>query len=406
MLAKFAATDFLQVVVLLATRQRRLEHLDANPDDEKAPPVSCKRRDILRLDLADYRKWADLATEAVLRVVPFLHGEHIFRARDVPYATQVVPLASIFAVLGDKADDHGVRQLLRQWYWCGVLGEMYGGTTETRFANDLQDVVGWVAAEDDEPRTLRDAQFQAERLLTLRSRNSAAYKGLFAIQMKRGARDFRTGNPIDVYAYFEDAVDIHHIFPQKWCRENEIPMSIADCVVNKTAIDAKTNKRIGGAAPSKYLKKIESGAKIESQELDSILQSHDIDPVSLRQDDLPTFFNKRFERLLKQIQEAMGKPVNRIADHSESPFRAEEPGEAEHQASVGVRELIAADESKVVEFKSTGRKNVVTGEKDPAIEWSVVKSIAGFMNSSGGTLLVGVSNDREVVGIEGDFEFV
>jgi hypothetical protein len=51
-----------------------------------------------------------------------------------------------------------------------------------------------------EPRTVRDAQFQAERLLTLRSRNSAAYKGLYALQMKRGGRDFRTGNPIDVHA--------------------------------------------------------------------------------------------------------------------------------------------------------------------------------------------------------------
>ncbi len=153
--------------------------------------------------------------------------------------------------------------MLRQWYWCGVFGEMYGGSTETRFANDLHDVVPWVVREGEEPRTVRDAQFQADRLLTLRSRNSAAYKGLFAIQMKRGARDFRTGNAIDVHAYFDDAVDIHHIFPQKWCSEHGYPINIFDSVVNKTAIDAKTNKRIGGAAPSKYPKRIESGAKIE-----------------------------------------------------------------------------------------------------------------------------------------------
>lgn len=56
-LKKFAATDFLQIVALLSTRERRLDWLLANPEDEKAPPVSCKRKDILHLDLADYRKW-------------------------------------------------------------------------------------------------------------------------------------------------------------------------------------------------------------------------------------------------------------------------------------------------------------------------------------------------------------
>ena len=273
-----------------------------------------------------------------------------------------------------------------------------------RFAMDLPDVVNWIQADGPEPRTVRDAQFQADRLLTLRSRNSAAYKGLFAIQMKRGARDFRTGNAIDVHAYFDDAIDIHHIFPQKWCGENDIPMSIADSVVNKTAIDAKTNQKIGGIAPSKYLRRVESGAKVQPGELDVILQSHDIDPVALREDDLPTFFNKRFERLLKQIQEAMGKPVNRSADGSESPFKNPETEDAD--GLQGVLALIGADESKVVEFKSTGRRSTRTGEKDPDVEWAVLKSIAGFMNTSGGTLLVGVSNDRDIVGIEEDFEFV
>jgi hypothetical protein len=403
-LARFAATDLLQIVTLLATRERRLDHLASNPEDDRAPAISCKRRDILRLELPDYRKWADAATDAVERVVPFLHGEHIFSGRDIPYATQVVPLAAIFATLGQSAEDHGVRQLLRQWYWCGVFGEMYGGSTETRFALDLQDVVVWVEQDAPEPRTVREAQFQAERLLTLRSRNSAAYKGLFAIQMKRGARDFRTGNAIDIHAYVDDAIDIHHIFPKIWCQKAGIAMSIADGVINKTAIDARTNKRIGGLAPSKYLKRIESAAHIDSNELDSILQSHDIDPVALRQDDFPSFFNKRFERLLKQIQEAMGKPVNREADASESPFRDPVTEAADAVKALGL--LISDGESKVVEFKATGRRSLHTDDKDAGVEWAVVKSIAGFMNASGGTLLVGVNNEGKVVGINGDYEFV
>ena len=37
-----------------------------------------------------------------------------------------------------------VKQKLLRWYWSGVLGEVYGGASENRFAMDIQDVVSWV----------------------------------------------------------------------------------------------------------------------------------------------------------------------------------------------------------------------------------------------------------------------
>lgn len=404
-LSRFEETDFLQVVSLLATYERRRQAVEANPEAEKLPAVSCKRKDILRLPLAEYEEWADAAQKAVERVVPFLHTEHIFKAKDLPYPTQIVPLAAILAVLGDRAESHGIRQSLRRWFWCGVFGEMYGGSTETRFALDIQDVVAWVVDGDSaEPRTIRDAQFQADRLLTLSSRNSAAYKGLYALQMKRGGRDFRTGNPIDVHAYFDDNIDIHHIFPRKWCDANGVSNGLTNCVVNKTAIDAHTNRRIGGNAPSVYLERIENNEGISPHELDAIVRSHDADPSLLREDDFESFFRSRFERLVKQIEEAMGKAANRAPDLTDNPFI--DPETDPERLREHVERLIEAGESRVVEFKSTARKNLHTGNQDPSIEWAVLKTLAGFMNASGGTLLVGVSDDGSTVGIEEDFAFV
>ena len=47
---------------------------------------------------------------------------------------------------------------------------------------------------------MQSAQFQAERLLTLRTRRSAAYKGLYALQMKQGSRNFaRKDGPREVF---------------------------------------------------------------------------------------------------------------------------------------------------------------------------------------------------------------
>ncbi len=232
--------------------------------------------------------------------------------------------------------------------------EMYGGAAETRFAGDLEDCIAWIEDIEDDaggvpPRTVQAAQFQAERLLTLRTRNSAAYKGLYALQMKQGARDFKTGRTIDIYAYIEDAIDIHHVFPRHWCASHGVEWWIADCIVNKTALDAHTNRRVGGNAPSLYLSRIDSGDRIEPHVLDGFLRSHDIDPVALRRDDFAQFFNQRFESLIRHAERAMGKPVNRRPGRDESPF-AEQDVDIEQ----GVRSLLDGGESAVVEFKSTG----------------------------------------------------
>ena len=403
LLARVDATSFLQIVTLLATYHGRQSHLQAHPEDDKAPAVSCKRREVLRLRLHDYRRWADVAERGLLRAVPFLHNHHIFRYRYLPYATQLVPLGAIFGWMKDRAESYSSQQRLAQWFWCGVLGEMYGSAAETRFANDLEDCIAWIDAPADSaiPRTVQAAQFQAERLLTLRTRNSAAYKGLYALQMKQGARDFRTGQPIDIHAYMDDAIDIHHVFPWKWCVNHKIESKVADCIVNKAALDAHTNRRLGGNAPSIYLPRIESGDGIEPHVLDGFLRSHDIDPGALRRDDFAQFFNQRFESLLRHAERAMGKPVNRRPDRDESPFA--EQGSAVDQ---GVRLLIEGGESVVVEFKATARRNLHTKAPDPAITWAVIKTIAAFMNTHGGTLLIGIDDHGQPVGIEADYPVV
>ena len=217
--------------------------------------------------------------------------------------------------------------------------------------------------------------------------------------MKRGGRDFRTGETIDAKAYAADSIDIRHIFPQKWCATNGIDGAYANCIVNKTAVDGQTWGYVGATAPSQYLAAIEAGVPVSPQDLDAILTSHDIDPIALRQDDFGAVFDARYERLIRQIEDAIGRPVNR-EDGQGSPFAGQRGGAA---FARGIESLIKGGESKVVEFKSTGRNSLATGQKDPAIEWAVVKTIAGFMNGHGGTLLVGVQDDGSALGLEEDF---
>jgi len=69
-------------------------------------------------------------------------------------------------------------------------------------------------------------------------------------------------------------------------------------------------------------------------------------------------------------------------------------------------ELIGRDESLEVEFKSTARWNLREKSKDKRIEDALVKTIAGFLNADGGTLFVGVDDDRRVIGLTHDLALV
>ena len=65
-----------------------------------------------------------------------------------------------------------------------------------------------------------------------------------------------------------------------------------------------------------------------------------------------------------------------------------------------IEHLISRGESDTLEFKSTLRTNLKTGEKDKRMEKAVLKSITAFLNSDGGTLLVGVADDGTILGID------
>ena len=88
------------------------------------------------------------------------------------------------------------------------------GYHRDRFARDLPEMVAWIRGAETEPRTVQEAQFAPGRLDTPRTRGSAAYKGIYALLMKNQATDWRSGEPINVTQYFDQAIDNHHNFPR------------------------------------------------------------------------------------------------------------------------------------------------------------------------------------------------
>jgi Schlafen, AlbA_2 len=68
-----------------------------------------------------------------------------------------------------------------------------------------------------------------------------------------------------------------------------------------------------------------------------------------------------------------------------------------------VRPLIARGESATLELKSSLRWDLKESRMNRALETVVLKTLAGYMNSQGGTLLIGVADDGGIVGLERDY---
>lgn len=309
-IAAVSNTDFLQAVSLFYTRENRQLAHAAGRTGKELPAITGNREALLALPLAAYKKYEMQVERGFKKAAKFLHLLHIYRIADLPYQTQIIPLAGILADIGDDWEHDANRFKLVRWYWSGVFGELYGSAVETRSAKDFVEVPIWLKG-GPEPSTVRDAIFRSDRLQTMRMRLSAAYKGLNSLLMLEGAKDFRSGQKFEQTVYFGENVDIHHIFPQNWCREHGLKPAIYDSIINKTPLSYRTNRMIGGVAPSQYLTRLEKGAEgtppISPERIDDFLRSHLIAPALLRADAFAAFMEDRQLRLLKLIESSLGK---------------------------------------------------------------------------------------------------
>ncbi|MCX6680256.1 MAG: DUF262 domain-containing protein [Methanothrix sp.] len=292
-------STFLTAITLLVSYQRHVKEKTA---------VSCKRKDILNLSLGDYKENADLIMGGMQSAAKLLAREKIFDHRDLPYQTQLIPLSAICAYLGDKVENDTIKERIIRWYWSGVFGELYGGANETRYALDIQGVINWLNG-GDVPATIRDMNFNPTRLLTLQTRLSAAYKGLMALLMKKGSKDFINGDLVELATYFDNVIDIHHIFPAAYCEKEKLNRQVWNSIINKAALSSRTNRILGGHKPSTYIQTIQKQHNVEPSRLDDILESHLIDHQLLRLDDFSGFVQKRAGHLLNMIEEATGKAI-------------------------------------------------------------------------------------------------
>ncbi|MEI6455517.1 MAG: ATP-binding protein [bacterium] len=115
------------------------------------------------------------------------------------------------------------------------------------------------------------------------------------------------------------------------------------------------------------------------------------------------------ESILKNIFDVTGKIRGEIDPYTFFTERFREARNAieyllcfKEVKKEGAESLITMGESNDVEFKSTLRWDLKAGKTSQHVERAVLKTISAFMNSGGGSLLIGVRDDGSIEGIESD----
>lgn len=272
--------------------------------------TTCKKKDVLSLAFEDYLANRDVLLEGYKLAKKFLFKQYVFRMRDLPYTTQLIPLAAICAEIGKNVFNQPQTQtILSKWFWCGIMGEMYGGANETRYANDMEDIVASIRGNDSLNRTINAAYFSATRLISLQTRNSAAYKGIMALLYRGSCHDFVQGTTIDIVKSMDESPDIHHIFPEAYCSKMNYSKDKWNSIINKTPLLPESNRQIGGDAPSAYSKRIMRKADIDETVWRARVESHLVDYECFISDDFEGYYISRAKSIMKAIEIAMGKAI-------------------------------------------------------------------------------------------------
>lgn len=299
-LTEIDCSDFITALTLLVSYRNR----------SAKNPVSCKGEDILNLKYADYLQYKGNIIDGFFEAGKFLDEEGIKTKKYLPYKSQLIPMAAIFAEL-KLSGKYTLSSLnkIRQWYWCCVFGESYKDGQGTRYVKDIVQVMDWIIDKSKEPDIIKKTQIGAVRLMGVNSTRSAAYKGMISIILKNGARDFLSGRNIATGANYAESIEIHHIFPKKFCEAQGLSKSNYDNIANKTLILKNTNRTIGGDPPSIYLNKIEHKANLSSAELDTVLEKHFIDAELCRADNFDAFIADRTKKIFDAIERLTGREV-------------------------------------------------------------------------------------------------
>ncbi len=195
------------------------------------------------------------------------------------------------------------------------------------------------------------------------------------------------------------ALERHHLFPRAYLQKLGYDRLMCDQIANLAFIEWQDNAAMGSAPPAEYFPPLFS--KLSPREQEAARFWHAL-PPDWENMDYEEFLKQRRKLIAKVVKAAFEKIVTGQvpAEYEEAPLVL--PGQSLPRWTV--RDLIEGRESKTVEFKSSAFYSYKPDVLERVVSESVIKTVAAFLNTDGGHLAIGVSDDLEILGIRPDLD--
>ncbi|HEY5442654.1 MAG TPA: DUF262 domain-containing protein [Candidatus Saccharimonadales bacterium] len=251
---------------------------------------------------------ATSALDKALQKIRSSQGYGAFEKKWLPYPSMAAPLAALIDLSQTEKLDSTATKAIDRWYWGSVFNERYSSAVESVTARDYRDIrdylTGKKAASDvlGEISLAMTEQNIMNKLYATNRTRSSVYSGVMCLTANNGARDFRLDDPITLHT-----LDDHHIFPKNYLAKHYKKSDIRltdnqiNCILNKTLISDRTNRKISNKAPSEYIKDTEL---VDTSQTDLILSKHFINAAArdaMQADDFGAFQGARCHELVREI---------------------------------------------------------------------------------------------------------
>ena len=324
-------------------------------------------------------------------------GENMISSQTTVYYTYILYLIGRTDL---KVKPATLGQVIGRWYFMASITSRYtGGSPETLMERDLADLRGVTKSEDFlswiEKVMIAEltADFWAVTLPNRLDTSSPNSPLLYAYNASLNLLDaralFSKKHMRDVLdpsvKSTKSAVERHHLFPKSYLGSLGFK-SIRETnqIANFAMVEWNVNIAISDTPPSEYFE--EYFKLLSSNERITQSYCHAL-PEGWQNMKYPEFLEARRKGIARVILEGFKRLT-----HGDTIVAEEETFEMR----------ISRGEGMTTEFKSTLRLNLHTGLKDPKMEHAVLKTLAAFLNSKGGTLFVGVDDAGHVIGLDQD----
>lgn len=279
--------------------------------NDRAP--STDKEAILGIKLSEYKEARDKLMRGYELATKFLQFKQLHNMKDAPSIYVRTALAIVFALLNRDSENHPVREKITRWFWCITFSGHYANGNNAQVGTDILAVLAWVRGQRTIPPDSVERILLIDEAIIGRevTKSKSLRHGIAGMLLGR-VRDFSTGNTISEHNRIENRYDMHHLFPKKWCEDNNIPKHLYNTAANMSPLSATTNRKIGGKAPSEYLKEIELSLGITPATMDAYLESHGINHIHFRNDDFHAFLEDRKLHLIGLVESLTGAQIAKI----------------------------------------------------------------------------------------------